>query len=141
MRADRRVTALAILILYVAQTVGAQAVHVWQCSHGCDNNPQRPGAVSDQPHCHHHGCTHGPPVEPDGSSPEDQGDNRHDSSRCAVCQIIALAQDKPVLADVECSGDITTSPLTLIPGRNPGRAFSRLRSRGPPMRPSKAETA
>lgn len=149
MRLARHIIAVTLLVLYVAQIVGGQAIHL--CQHSseggdccgethCDvsekpSRPHRHSHVHDHGHCHHE---HGEHAHAEDEQQQEEGvpvqDNNqeHDPSACWVCQVLAQAQDRPIQLKVTESSAVSAANIVAIPDFYPSPSRSGFHSRAPP---------
>jgi hypothetical protein len=139
MRFNRQILTVAILALFVAQVLGGQALHLWQSSvgpgsRGSDGDCYINGHQSPRPvhghaysHCHHH--VDGEQQQGESSPGKNQ---RHDSSKCRVCQILGQAQEQPIAFAVTTSAAVTPVSPAVAFEFYPSPSRSGFQARAPP---------
>ncbi len=122
MRHVRQILTLFILSCYLFMAVGGQALHLLQCT-SCDTGENCSPTDHSHDHCAFHDHTHDHCGVHDHAhdTPRDRTDDPsvpvrdHDSSNCAVCQILGQVQETVA----EFKVDSCTLAISFVPAIGP----------------------
>ena len=146
MRFTRRLTTLAILVIYAAQLVGAQAIHLGHCTgeassscrdnHGAGRTGELAcGAGSHADHGGHGDLSHDGHVQHE-DGPRDvtpEGPLPHDGARCKLCRVLGQAQQPAAALSLVSTLQVAPASSESAPNFYATPRRSGFQSRAPPV--------